>query len=85
MSKINLMKHIIYQRVRNKLLLAYQTRFKLRITLTNDQLELFNRFNNGNEVEGKLKKGGYINLGNKRKACVIIDSRDEETDKILSR
>ena len=34
----------VYQRVRNKILLAHQIRFKLRITLTNDQLGLFKWF-----------------------------------------
>ena len=75
MSKPNLMKD--YQRVRNTLLLARQTCFKLQITITKDQLGLFMRFKYGNEVKDKRKMGGWAHLGTKRNECVAIDLRDE--------
>ena len=77
------MKDTVYQRVWNKLLLAHQNRFELRITLTKDQLGLFKRFKYGNEVKEQRKKDGWAHLGIKGKACITIDSRDEETSKIF--
>ena len=57
------MKDAIFQRVRNKLLLACQTYFKLQIPLTKDQLRLYMRLKHSNEVKGKRKRGGWAQIG----------------------
>ena len=57
-------------------MLAHRNRFELRITLTKDPLGLFERLKY--EVKEKRRVDGWTHLGIKGKACIMIDSRDEE-------